>query len=145
VPVALPEHEKADVAETNPTPPAKPVVAPARATALPPAMVQGSKTAPSDVTQANSGITRAAKADDETTVFYSMYSRQAGQQGNVRLSVVVLPDGMPGQVRVLTSSGYQELDNLARNNVMLWHFEPAMKDGVPVESVLVYVFKFALQ
>jgi len=125
-------------------PPAPPPPAPARLAPIPPALVQGSKT-PVQHEVVAGGLTRPAKAIHETTVFYSMFSRANGQEGQVRLTVVVLPNGMPGGVTVVASSGYTMLDNVARNNVMTYRFQPALKDGVPVASTLTYVFKFALQ
>jgi protein TonB len=139
-PVPPPPVAKAQPAPTPPPP--KPVAKPAPE---PPALAQGAKTPIVKTVLTPQGITRAAKADDETTVFYSMYARQQGQEGQVRLSVVVLANGTPGQVTVVGSSGFPVLDNVARSNVMTWHFQPALKDGVPVDSTLTYVFKFALQ
>ncbi len=90
------------------------------------------------------GATRPAKADKETTVFYSMLSRETDQQGVVTLNVPVAADGTPGPVSVARSSGYADLDNVARSAVQSWHFQPALKNGVPVASVLTYKFRFEL-
>lgn len=91
------------------------------------------------------GITRPARADSGSTVLYSLYSREAGQQGMVGLQVTVLASGMAGGVVVTKSSGYAALDTVARDAVMTWHFQPALKNGVPVASTLAYVFRFELQ
>jgi protein TonB len=90
------------------------------------------------------GVTRPAKADKETTVFYSMLSRRTDQQGVVTLSVPVAADGTAGPVAVAQSSGFADLDNVARSAVQGWHFQPALKNGVPVASVLTYKFRFEL-
>ncbi len=90
------------------------------------------------------GATRPAKADKETTVFYSMLSRELDQQGIVTLSVTVAADGTAASVAVAQSSGSADLDHVAMSAVRAWHFQPALKDGVPVASVLTYKFRFEL-
>ena len=76
---------------------------------------------------------------------YSQLSRALGEQGKVNLSVLVLPGGRPGRVTVLRSSGYARLDDAARRAVLRWHFRPALRNGVPVASVISYWFRFELQ
>jgi len=124
------------------------VLAPRLTSSRPPAAaslarVQGSHTTEAAM-QASDGITRPAKALSKLNVYYSLYSR-VGQQGQVGLEIWVLPDGLPGNVIIIRSSGYKALDNVARNAVLGLRFQPAMKKGVPVASVLPLVFKFELQ
>jgi len=133
------------VAKAAPPAPKPAPPAPAKPSVQPPALVQGAKTPVVKTVTTSQGITRPAKAYDGTTVFYSMYARQQGQEGQVRLSVVVEANGTLGAVTVVGSSGYPVLDNVARSSVMTWRFQPALKNGVPVVSTLPLVFKFALQ
>lgn len=112
---------------------------------LPPAMSQGTNLPDQKVGSVVVGATHPARPDAGSTVFYSALSRELGEQGEVRLNVQVLPDGRPGRVTVVTGSGYPRLDHDARNSVLTWHFQPALKGGVPVSSVLSYWVRFVLQ
>ena len=89
--------------------------------------------------------TRPASPDAGSTVYYSEISRAQGEQGEVRLRIVISPSGKPDRVTTEKSSGYARLDNDARNSVLTWHFQPALKHGVPVEAVLEYWVRFQLQ
>ncbi len=124
------------------------VLAPRQLASRPPATaslarVQGSHTSEKAM-QASDGITRPAKALSKLNVYYSLYS-QVGQQGQVGLEIWVLPDGLPSNVIIIRSSGYIALDNVARNAVLGLRFQPAMKNGIAVASVLPYVFRFEMQ
>lgn len=148
VPVKLPPQppvKQPDLSTAKPVPaPPKPVTAkPAApaAAASPPASAVAAKAAPP-----NAGVTRPAKAISTMHVYYSLFSRQgAGQQGQVGLEVWVLANGQTGSVIIVRSSGYAALDNVARNAVLGLRFQPALKNGVAVTSVVPYVFKFELQ
>lgn len=63
---------------------------------------------------------------------YPALSRRYGEQGTVRLRVLVQADGTAGKVEIERSSGYALLDEAARNAVRSWRFQPATKDGKPV-------------
>ena len=89
--------------------------------------------------------TRPASPDAGSTVYYSEIARAQGEQGEVRLRIVISPSGKPDRVTMEKSSGYARLDNDARNSVLTWHFQPALKRGVPVESVLDYWVRFELR
>jgi protein TonB len=126
-----------------PLPPPPPAIA--RPAILPPGLTQGTHVAGHRMGQAVVGATRPASPDAGSTVYYSEISRELGEQGEVRLSIVISPTGMPGHVTMEKSSGYPRLDNDARDSVLTWHFQPALKRGVPVESVLVYWVRFELK
>jgi protein TonB len=66
------------------------------------------------------------------------------EQGRVLLEIHVLPNGRPVFISVATSSGYDVLDNAARDAVMGWHFTPAQQFGRPVASVLPFWIAFQL-
>ena len=58
-----------------------------------------------------------------------------GIGGTVLLRVLVDVDGRPLEVVVLDSSGNRNLDRAARENVLKnWLFQPAMRDGQPVQA-----------
>lgn len=59
----------------------------------------------------------------------------AGAEGVVLLEIHVGRDGRPVDVRLHRSSGNRELDRAAMRHVQRhWTFQPAMRDGVPVEA-----------
>jgi protein TonB len=89
--------------------------------------------------------TRPAAADSGNAApVYSLTARALGEQGQVFLRVLVLDNGVPGQVTVAKTSGFSMLDEAAVTAVRGWHFQPALKDGVPVASVMSYWFRFEL-
>jgi protein TonB len=146
-PVAPPPPVTRQAVLPLPAPPApRPPPAPARIAAVAPALVQGTKL-PSHKTGPMLVLAnRPAVADAGNQVpVYSDLSRSLGEQGRVSLRVFVLPDGVPGDVQVVTSSGYARLDHAARDAVLSWHFQPALKNGEPVASFVSYWFKFELQ
>lgn len=60
---------------------------------------------------------------------------RSGIGGTVLLRVLVDVDGRPLEVVVLDSSGNRNLDRSARENVLKnWLFQPAMRDGQPVQA-----------
>lgn len=60
---------------------------------------------------------------------------RSGIGGTVLLRVLVDVDGRPLEVVVLESSGNRNLDRSARENVLKnWLFQPAMRDGQPVQA-----------
>ena len=54
-----------------------------------------------------------------------------GEQGKVMLRVLVGTDGLPQQVELQTSSGYDRLDKAAIAAVQRWKFVPGTRNGVP--------------
>ncbi len=67
------------------------------------------------------------------------YPRDAlrnGITGTVELILLVDVDGHVLQVQIARSSGDRSLDNAARDQVLRnWRFQPAMRDGVAVQSL----------
>jgi TonB family protein len=62
---------------------------------------------------------------------FSEEARKAKYQGTCVLGLVVDANGIPTNIRVITSLG-MGLDEKAIEAVKTWRFEPAMKDGHPV-------------
>jgi len=76
---------------------------------------------------------------------YPPSALRAGHQGTVVLQVLVDVDGRPLRVEVDTGSGYRELDDAARRHVLRrWRFQPAMRDGQPVQAIGLVPITFSL-
>lgn len=67
------------------------------------------------------------------------YPRQAlrdGVEGTVLLELLVDTDGHVLRVRIMRSSGDRRLDDAARAQVLAnWRFQPALRDGRPVQAL----------
>lgn len=63
---------------------------------------------------------------------YPEAAARRGQQGAVILVIHVSPLGLAAGVDVVQSSGYAMLDRAARDAVLSWRFNPAVKDGEPI-------------
>lgn len=58
-------------------------------------------------------------------------------EGRLRVRLLVRADGTVGAVELLVSSGDPDLDRAAVTALSGWHFEPARRDGQPVDSYYV--------
>ena len=77
---------------------------------------------------------------------YPRDAMRAGAEGTVLLRVLVDVDGKPLQVIVDRSSGHRSLDREAVRQVQQrWRFEPAMRDGQPVQAWGLVPIGFSLQ
>lgn len=67
---------------------------------------------------------------------YPPAARRANQEGDVGLRIEILANGLPGSITVVSSSGYQVLDDAAETAVRKWRFVPARssRNGSPVAS-----------
>jgi periplasmic protein TonB len=91
--------------------------------------------------------TIAASPDDRYVNKPASYPRAAaerGEEGTVTLVTLVAPDGHAESVQVERSSGYPALDSAARDAIARWHFRPAIRGGVPVESEMRQEYHFRL-
>jgi TonB family protein len=70
-------------------------------------------------------------------------ARKANYQGVCTLGLIVGTDGLPSNIRVLSSLG-MGLDEKAIEAVKMWKFEPAMKDGHPVRVEITVDVSFHL-
>ncbi len=59
-------------------------------------------------------------------------------EGIVQLMIHVSPDGLPSEVVVAHTSGFESLDREAKRAVLLWRFRPALNGGqaVPYDYLL---------
>jgi protein TonB len=78
---------------------------------------------------------------------YPMSARRANQEGVVGLRIEILANGLPGDISVARSSGYETLDSAAEVSVRNWRFVPARdsQSGAPVASVTVLSVAFRLR
>jgi protein TonB len=69
-----------------------------------------------------------------------------GIEGTVVLEVLVDVDGRPLEVAIARSSGYRDLDRAAQRQVLRhWRFEPALRDGQPVQARGLVPIEFSLE
>ncbi|MGJ7506934.1 energy transducer TonB [Variovorax sp. GT1P44] len=61
---------------------------------------------------------------------YPAMSKRLGEQGKTVLRVLIGVDGLPKRANILTSSGYERLDEAAKTAVMNWRFVPGKRNGV---------------
>ena len=72
---------------------------------------------------------------------YPEFSRDAGEQGVVTLSVMVEPNGRASSVDVVKGSGYSRLDRSAHDTVLnQYRFTPATRGGQPIP----YRYRFSI-
>jgi TonB family protein len=65
---------------------------------------------------------------------YPFFARVLDQEGATELSFQVLTDGTVSGITVAKSSGYDGLDDAAKDCVRRWHYRPAIKDGENVDA-----------
>jgi len=66
---------------------------------------------------------------------YPPQAMRRGLQGEVILRVLVAEDGRPLRIEVDRSSGHRELDRAAERQILQrWRFQPAQREGRPVQS-----------
>lgn len=65
---------------------------------------------------------------------YPFFARILDHEGTTELAFVVVADGTVSQVKVTKSSGYDGLDDAAKDCVRKWHYRPALKDNVLVDA-----------
>ena len=75
---------------------------------------------------------------------YPELSRERGEEGRVRLTVTVEPNGSPSSVKVSRSSGYPRLDKAAETAVQKYRFKPATRNGEAVRSSYTFAINFSL-
>lgn len=76
---------------------------------------------------------------------YPAISYRLGEQGRVELRVHVTADGRADAVELIRSSGYERLDQAAREAVQGWRFAPARQDGGAVAAWVRVPLRFSLK
>jgi protein TonB len=76
---------------------------------------------------------------------YPVGSRIRGEEGIVKVQVLVAENGTPLKTSVLTSSGFSALDQAALKAVSKAKFKPAIAAGKPMQSEAQLTFRFCLE
>ena len=82
---------------------------------------------------AGTSTTRPAKPVSNPSPVYPAEAVRQRIEGTVILRVTVSASGRVTAVQIVESSGYGQLDAAARAAVQQWKFEPAVRDGQPVD------------
>jgi protein TonB len=75
---------------------------------------------------------------------YPRIALRLQQEGSVLLELEIDAAGRVSAVHVLESSGFERLDEAAREGVLGWRFEPALRDGAPVSERFRHRIQFVL-
>ena len=134
-PISQPEVE---APKSTPVPKPVPEVLP------PPAAAEAAKSAPSASPPSTPPQPANYLANPKPP--YPHLSRRLGEEGTVRLNILVNPDGSVAQLEVAKSSGYPRLDRSAIETVQSsWKFEPARQGGMPVAAWVIVPIQFTLR
>jgi periplasmic protein TonB len=79
-----------------------------------------------------------------TVSAYPQVALRNHQQGAVVLRLLVLPSGEVGDVNVVKSSGYPQLDAAALVETGNWRYLPAVRDGEPVSAEIEVIIRFKM-
>lgn len=91
------------------------------------------------------GESRAPRLIDGPPPSYPRVALRLQQQGSVLLEIEVDAAGRVAAVSVLESSGFARLDQAAREGVLAWRFEPALRDGAPVAERFRHRVEFVIE
>jgi protein TonB len=86
-----------------------------------------------------------ARATETPRPVYPTSARRRAEQGTVRCRIHVRDDGTIEFVEVLVSSGSERLDRAAVDALTRWRFEPALRRGEPIASLVDQEVRFALR
>ncbi len=76
---------------------------------------------------------------------YPSISRRMGEEGKVMLRVYVNAQGLPEQIELQQSSGFERLDKAAMDAVRRWKFVPGTRNGVPEAMWNIVPINFVLE
>jgi protein TonB len=76
---------------------------------------------------------------------YPPLSRRLGEQGKVVVRVLIKADGTAAEATVVGSSGYERLDEAARQTVLRWRYVPGKRAGVAEAMWFNVPIQFVLQ
>ena len=80
------------------------------------------------------GDVQSAKLIEQVPPVYPAEARRNKVQGVVKLEVVITAEGLPRDIRVLTSPS-EELSQSALEAVSQWRYRPTLLNGQPIEVV----------
>jgi protein TonB len=113
-------------------------------TPSPPAPPQAGRAAAADAAQAPVQ-TSVPRYDLNPRPDYPALARRRGYQGTVLLKVLVNAGGRAAQVTLARSSGFDILDRGAVKSVSGWRFEPARRNGQPIDMWVEVPVRYALE
>jgi len=162
-PVAQPQPKPKPLPEPKPEPKQKPTPLPkVSSKPLPKAppsekAISAPKVQPAPVTKTKATPIKTAPAEpaiqppsadaqglNNKAPLYPQLSRKKKEQGTVLLLIFVKVDGTVGEIKLKTSSGFTRLDQAAKQAVKRWQFQPALKDGKPIDFWYELPLKFRL-
>ncbi|HEY0682522.1 MAG TPA: energy transducer TonB [Steroidobacter sp.] len=85
-------------------------------------------------TTASGAVAQDLKASNRVEPAYPPAARRAGEEGTVRLKVLVDEKGRPRDVTVANSSGFARLDQAAIEAVRKWRFVAATDGANPISA-----------
>lgn len=139
-PIARPDPEPAPTAPSVPVEPAPVAPAPAEPVAAAPSPAPAPPAASTKVELPSSDAEYLRNPKPP----YPDRSRRLGEQGKVVLRVLIGADGTAKEASIKQSSGYERLDDIAKQTVLKWRFVPGKRGGtaeamwfdVPINFVL---------
>lgn len=75
---------------------------------------------------------------------YPPLARRLGKEGTVLLKLHIDEEGRPVEIEIIKKAGYG-FDEAALNAIKQSRFRPAMKNGIPVSSVVIVPVRFVLE
>jgi len=85
--------------------------------------------------------TRPASKGTPASPSFPKELKKAGASGQATVAFVVSTEGVPGQIQVIQAT-HRGFGEAAAKCVNKWRFKPAIKDGKPVNCVMVYPIEF---
>ena len=133
------------VAEPLPLPPPSPPRIQMAAVPQPAAQAaRGTKIKAQKIASVTVAVTHPATPfADNQVPDYPQAAIDAGEQGVVRFVLRLGADGRVQSFQLTQSSGYADLDANVRAAAMGWRYQPAMRNGVAVPSIVAFFVKFA--
>ncbi|CRZ20882.1 energy transducer TonB [Kingella kingae] len=80
----------------------------------------------------------------EPNVMYPDKSVELGEEGKVKLAIIVNPNGSVDDIELIQSSGFERLDRAAIETVKQAKYQPKNVNGKPVRTRFVKEFSFVL-
>lgn len=106
----------------------------------PPTPVAAAPSAPAAVTAARFNAAYLNNPEPK----YPPISRRLGEEGKVLLKVRVTTEGAAATVDLEKTSGFERLDEAARQAVARWRFVPAKRGDEPIEASVIVPIVFRL-
>ncbi|HWA88911.1 MAG TPA: energy transducer TonB [Rhizomicrobium sp.] len=75
---------------------------------------------------------------------YPFFARVFGEEGTTELSFTVAADGTVGGIKIVGTSGSDDLDDAAVGCVKKWHYRPAIKDDQLADAPMTVKVKWSL-